>query len=67
VAHYRIYILSPAGRIFAFHEVECDADEDAIQHGRSLLTALSGVEIWNLCRRVAQLSALDLLPSYAPL
>jgi hypothetical protein len=60
MAHYRVYLLDSADRIYNYRIVETDDDDAATLAAARLLSESAAVEIWTGARKVAYLNAREL-------
>ena len=54
--HYRIYLLSPAGRIVSGHDALCAGDREARSAASGLLEPGRDAEVWTGRRRVGRVT-----------
>lgn len=52
MAHYRIYLLDPAGHIVNGSDALCDSDDEALDIARATAAAGAAVDVWQGTRHL---------------
>ena len=54
---YRFFAVDHSDAVRSVRWIDCTDDADASEIGRSLLTEISGIEVWDVGRRICKLAA----------
>ena len=56
---YRFFAVNEVNRVTSLRWIECTDDADARAMAESLVTEISGIEVWDVARQVSKIACID--------